>query len=276
MARLFNMRFGHLSSAHGAASLDGPLRSYVFQRDVVDYLAARFLNTARFLNPVLSTSDVPVDPALREEMEYGLNLEDYLAALAVEAGVPDHPEIAALAATPADVAEGRSQAQKIRSLMYIAQGLRELFVASQMIRQGSVSPQTAQQLEIAEVYFEGASKASVDGEIAFPEDPFYPAFRLYADGAARHVRATRLHAAGYFVRSLLLESVKDFSAVGRSDTFPLSKSKQSLEGKASAEGRGEVPRRGADERSNQRAAAGRSGQLPGTSATSVRSLPLDP
>ena len=205
---------------------DVALRSYVFQRDVVDYLALKFVHTARFVQPVLSTPDVPMPPAVRGEMEFGLELDDYLEGLGVDAMIPEDPEISALAGSPSDAADGRSQATKVRALTYFAKGLGNLHQASERIRGGQLAPATTTQLEFAEAYFEGAAKMCTEGRSAFPEHPFYPVFEGIATGAAGYVKARRLHAYGYYSPELLTEAEESFAEVFRGGSLHLSRSQR--------------------------------------------------
>src|SRR5438876_5821234 len=112
--RWLERRFGERGGEIMEGGADVTLRSYVFQKDIVDYLAARFLTTAKFLNPVLSSPDAVSSASLRDEMEYGLELEEYLSGLALDAAIPEHTEIRALAGTPVDLQEANRQAYKLR------------------------------------------------------------------------------------------------------------------------------------------------------------------
>ncbi len=219
-------RFGTLGTAAPTGGADVALRTYVFQRDVVDHLAQRFLNTARFLNPVLSSPDAPLGPTIRDEMEYGLQVDEYLQGLVADASLVDNQEIRSLAGTPVDLQEASSQARKLRSLAYFAQGLIELNHAAETTLSGAAAPAPARQVETAEVYFEGAAKACSEGRQAFPEDPFYSAFGSFASGATHFARAVRFHGLGYRFEPELAEAYAAFENVDWEQPLKLDRSRR--------------------------------------------------
>ena len=224
--RWLERRFGGAASNGPRAVVDTPLRSYIFQRDVVDHLASRFLSTARFLSPTIATFDAPGVPTLRDEMEYGLEIEDYLRSLSMDANLPDNAEISSLAGTPLDADEAHSQGRKVRSLSYFAHGLIELHRAADMIAKGELAPPTSAQLDIAETYFEGASKSSAEAAKLYPSDTFYASFQKFSAGASLYAKALRLHSCGYVLDAALDRAVAAFESVATTQPILLDRSRR--------------------------------------------------
>ena len=225
--RWLERRFGERGGEIMDGGADVTLRSYVFQRDIVDFLASRFLNTAKFLNPVLSSPDGTSPATLREEMEFGLELSEYLDSLALDATLPDHPEIQSLAGTPVDLQEANRQAFKLRALTYFARGLVGMHRAAELNLTGAMAPTSVREFENAELCFEGSVKSCREGGQSFPEDPFFQSFGLLALGSSRFARSIRFHSLGYAFDTPLAEAHRAFESVTKRGTVALDQARRS-------------------------------------------------
>jgi hypothetical protein len=78
---------------------DPKLRNYIFQRDIIDYMADKFLKICHFVNVVISDpfNIQEVTSRYNNEIEYGLALNEYLQIIYTYCELPEHPYIQSLA-----------------------------------------------------------------------------------------------------------------------------------------------------------------------------------
>jgi len=202
---------------------DPELRNYIFQRDIIDYMADKFLKICHFVNVVVSDpfEIQEITTRYNNEIEYGLTLDEYLQIIYTYCELPDHPYIKSLAIGDNIKYDSEKQSKKLRSMAYLLNGLINIRDACEKIKQGREFPETTNLLESGEIYFTGAAKLCNDIGSRFSDEKFFKNFGQLCQASANYMKAIRLFSCGYFLPNLFEETTSIFSQIASPGSMEL-------------------------------------------------------
>ncbi len=207
---------------------DAKIRSYVYQRDVIDYLADKFLTISQFMEkPMVSTPYIPIE-AIGREIEYGLAHEEYIEIIMTVSKLPKNPYIMELAGNKQDEDEGERQSIKLRAVAKLLWGLISLEKVCSAVKNNEISyPLSSQKLEDAENYIITASSICYKARDKYPEESFFKDFGIFSESLANYVEGIRLYSHCYFLPELFEESRNNLLSLTDTESFKLDKTQLS-------------------------------------------------
>ncbi len=206
---------------------DARIRSYIFQRDVVDYLAHKFLKICQFIKPTISTP-YEINNPIDKDIEYGLTVEEYIEMIMTDSKLSSNPYVKELAGQEQDVLEGEKQSKKLRVIAFLLWGLILLKKVCKDVKDNAIQfPQSSIKLEEIETYFLAAEKTCFEVLKKFPNETFFENLRMFAKGIAKYVQGIRLYSHNYFLPNNFEDSTELLANLSERGTFELDQTKLS-------------------------------------------------
>lgn len=207
---------------------DGRIRSYVFQKDVVDYMASKFINICHTIQPVVSTPYSFNHCTGNKSIEYGLDLPEYIEMIMSDSKLPNNPYVTELAGGEEDEREAYKQSLKLRAVAYLIWGFDNLYHLCKDVDSNDIEyPESANKLDEIATYFDASRKTCIEGSEKYPIEKFFDDLSEFSHSMSLFVTAQKLYTEYKFSPNMFENSKSKLNQLTDDDAFILDRTKHS-------------------------------------------------